>query len=134
MINPPFSSRSSFRFRAARYACCAVMVAAYLMGTWATRSALAEPSALEASAKGPLVVVVHAPPPLLDSTALRKAIASERGAVTIAPNDPGAASARATLTVALLSDGRELAVSYAEPHKTSISRVVTAPDAHEERI
>jgi hypothetical protein len=85
------------------------------------------PSARSNDAR-PVVVIVHADAQELSASRVRDAVAAEIGAPALAPDDPASAGARGTLTVTLHADTRELAVTYYDEVRGTVSRVIPAPD------
>jgi hypothetical protein len=103
-----------------------ITVAAVLTTLSVVEPAHADPESTFAP-RGQMVVVVNAPTSALDAEATREAIARELNVVVVAPGDPRAAEARSALTVSVVEETQELAVTFAAPDRAVVSRVVTAP-------
>jgi hypothetical protein len=97
------------------------------------RTAAAAPTPAAVAPNEAVTLVVHAPDGAVERSALRDAVATELG-VSVSLADAPPPDAHRLLTVSVTPDTHELAVSYAEPGRAAVSRVVTAPDAPAARL
>ena len=105
-----------------RLRACALVLALALPAATASSSARADSALTTAT-----VVVDVAPDAVeMDAPRLRAAIGKELGATAVAPDDPLAASARGTITVAIDRASHALVVSYREDG-TPITRSIDLP-------
>jgi len=95
-------------------------------------STAARPAAAEVRASGPVVVRVYSDTDALSAESVRAELARELGVVALAPEDPAAAGVEDQLAVSYKSRAKELAVTYSNPRRGTLTRVVPAPDSSPE--